>query len=99
MASRYLVLKSIKPRLVFNSREMSKKLNKSVYFDFHKSSNKLSFTLFLILVSKASQFTRVRNICVITGKIRSTDKKLSFSRSILKHRIIGGLVNGFIKSS
>jgi ribosomal protein S14 len=99
MASRYLVLKSIKPRLVASSYEMSHKIKKSIYFDFHKSNNKLSFSLHLVLVSKPRNFTRVRNICVITGKIRSTDRKLSFSRSTLKQRVVSGLVNGFLKSS
>lgn len=100
MTSRYCYLRSLSPSFQFYKIELISKLNKSIFFDFSNSIlNHISFKFFLLHISNTIHQTQIRRRCVITGRSRSVDSNTSFSRFVIKRRIVTGSLTGFKKSS
>lgn len=100
MASKYLNLRTLRKPVAFVKKELLQKLVKVTYLDFHNSVDySISFRLYLLNRTCNVYKTQIRRACVITGRTASVDSSFSFSRFMIKSRVVTGSVTGFKKSS
>lgn len=87
---RYIYSKLEKKRLVLKSISFNTKIDKKIRWKIQKKFNELP---------TKSSITRVKNICIITGRSRSVIRFLRISRIQLKKFISKGLLPGLAKYS
>jgi ribosomal protein S14 len=100
MSSRSINLRNLRKPVAFFKKELLQKLVKIIYFDFNNSiTYSVSFRLYLLNRKRNIYKTQIRRACVLTGRTTSVDSSFSFSRFVLKSRVVTGNLTGFKKSS
>jgi ribosomal protein S14 len=100
MSSKYLNLRNLRKPIAFLKKELIHRLVKVTYLDFNNSIEySISFRLYLLNRVRNSYKTQIRRACVLTGRTTSVDSNFSFSRFVLKSRVVTGGLTGFKKSS
>src|SRR3989338_188178 len=99
MASRSLNLRNLRKPVLFFNKELIQKITKVTFLDFNNCTD-YSVSFKLRLLNRVGSFykTQIRRACVLTGRTTSVDSRFSFSRFVIKSRIVTGCLTGFKKS-
>jgi ribosomal protein S14 len=97
---KYLLLKDRRKRIVFSLYEKKRKFLLAIYQNLQVSI-KLRYLAYtnLLLLSKESFITRVKNRCILTNRPRSIYKDFGLSRLMFRKYILQGKLIGVKKSS
>jgi len=97
---KYLIIKDFKRRKYVNKFEWKKKILKAFYHNHNlnlKFRQKIYFNI--LKLKKKTFLTRVKNICILTGKSHSIYKKFKLSRMSLRENLSVTFFTGMKKSS
>jgi ribosomal protein S14 len=97
---KYLLLKDKRRRILFSLFEKKRKFLLAIYQNF-QISLKLRFLAYsnLLLLSRDTSVTRVKNRCILTNRPRSIYKHYGLSRLMFRKYILQGKLIGVKKSS
>lgn len=97
---KYLLLKDKRRRIVFSLYEKKRKFLLAIYQNL-KLPIKLRYLAYtnLVVLTKESYITRIKNRCVLTNRARSIYRDYGLSRLMFRKYILQGKLIGLKKSS
>ena len=97
---RYLIKKDLKNRKIFVKNEVKRMFFKIFFNDLQINIEMRLFFYyqFNLFVRKAA-VSRIRNLCLFTGRSRAVFRVFGVYRSVLKNLITTGFLSGIRKSS
>ena len=97
---KYLLIKDKRRRILYSFYERKRKFLCSIYqnFNLSKQIRILAYSN-LLLLSKDSSISRIKNRCVLTNRPRSIYKNFGLSRLMFRKYILQGKLTGVKKSS
>lgn len=97
---KYLLIKDKRRRILFSLYEKKHNFLTSIYQNFSLSKQiRLIAYYNLLILSKDSSITRIKNRCVLTNRPRSIYKHFGLSRLMFRKYILQGKLIGVKKSS
>ena len=94
-----LISKTEKYRRQLTNKEINQELYQVFRSFFGHAVNKYLIRYLLHLQPKSSPFTKIRNICILTGRSRSVYRSFRLSRLKLREYAIAGYFVGLTKAS
>ena len=97
---RYLIIKDFKKRFFVKKFEKKKKIIKVLYTNLNLNLNlRKNLFLKLLKLKNKTYFSKVKNICILTGKSHSVYKTFRLSRMTLRENFTKGYFTGIKRSS